>query len=302
MANRVIELQNAFKSIVNTLRKNKKVVAIFTFGSIISGDVWDESDIDLFVVYDNEFEEIRDVYSEVLGVPVHTKILNKKTFLELYENEGKRGFVRNLLSTSKLVYSLDEDIIEAYNKSRYSMDIHVERWNLVYLGKLLKDLGICKKYLQTGGVNTSYEVLIRTLDSFSKLYINLNGYAVTKDSLAMATNLNNDFNKVVEKLFSEKVNKEEIKAAIDYIDNFLELNLTRASKLVLDCLYEQGGFVSSYEVMNNSRFKEFNIRIEYILKELTKRDIILKDKRVFKDSTGSKILDENVYSAKIMNN
>ena len=302
MANRVVELQNAFQSIVNTLRKNKKVVAIFTFGSIISGDVWDESDIDLFVIYDNEFDQIRDVYSEVLGVPVHTKLLNKKTFLELYENEGERGFVRNLLSISKLVYSLDEEIIDAYNKARYSMNIHVERWNLVYLGKLLKDLGVCKKYLQTGGLNTSYEVLIRTLDSFSKLYINLNGYAVTKDSLAMAINLNDGFKKVIEKLFSGQVNRDEIKAAIDYIDNFLEANITRASTLVLDYLYEQTEFVSSYEMMNDSRFKEFNIKLENVLNELTKRNIILKDRRVFEDSTGSKILDENVYSAKITNN
>ena len=51
MAKTVAQLQNAFQSIVNTLKKNKKVLAIFTFGSIISGDVWEGSDIDLFVVY-----------------------------------------------------------------------------------------------------------------------------------------------------------------------------------------------------------------------------------------------------------
>jgi hypothetical protein len=74
---------------------------------------------------------------------------------------------------------------------------HTEVWNLVYLGKLLKDIGISKKYLQNGRLKTSYEVLIRTLDSFSKLLINLNGYTVTKDSLVMATNLSNNFREVV---------------------------------------------------------------------------------------------------------
>ena len=51
MAKTVLELQNAFQSVVNQIKKNKKVVALFTFGSIVSGDVWEESDIDLFLIF-----------------------------------------------------------------------------------------------------------------------------------------------------------------------------------------------------------------------------------------------------------
>ena len=81
MAKTVLELQKAFQTVVNQINKNKKVVALFTFGSIVSGDVWEESDIDLFLIYEDGFEKIRDVYSEVREVPVHTKILNKNSFL-----------------------------------------------------------------------------------------------------------------------------------------------------------------------------------------------------------------------------
>jgi len=298
MAKTVAQLQNAFQSIVNTLKKNKKVLGIFTFGSIISGDVWEGSDIDLFVVYKTGFPEIRDIHSEVLGIPVHTKILDKDVFFELYENEGKRGLIRNLLLTSKLVFSKDDDIVKVYDKTRYSIDSHREIWKLVYLGTLLKDLDVCKKYLERGGLSTSYEVLIRALDSFSKLFINLKGYEVSKDSLNMASNIDNRFKIIIEDLFSKSLSKELIKNTLEYIDEFLDENLVFSCKFLLDFLFERNEVLSSYEIKNDEMFKEFNIEIENILKELSIRKAVTKNKRVFKDLDGNKIIEENIYTYK----
>ena len=302
MANRVVELQNAFQSMVNTLKNNRNILAVFTFGSIVSGDVWDESDIDLFVVYDGEFDILRDVYSDINGVPVHTKVLSRKIFLDLYNCEGNRGFIRNFLIASKLVYSYDKDITSAYNNVRYSVDTNIDRWNLVYLGSLLKDFGICKKYLQNGGLNTSYQILIRVLDSLSKLLLNLNGYSVTKNSLTMATNLDNRYKELVDKLFSEEVSEGNISLAVDYIDTFLDKNIIIASKYLLDYLYCKNEFSSSYEIVNDNKIKDFDIKVEHILKELTKRRIILRDKKVLLDSLGNAIVEENVYASKNINN
>ena len=300
MAKTVLELQKAFQTVVNQIKKNKKVVALFTFGSIVSGDVWEESDIDLFLIYEDGFEKIRDVYSEVREVPVHTKILNKNSFLELYKNDGKKGFAKKLLCNSKLVFSRDNEISSAYNNSRYTMPSHTEVWNLVYLGKLLKDIGISKKYLQNGGLKTSYEVLIRTLDSFSKLLINLNGYTVTKDSLVMATNLSNNFKEVVDKLFMEAINEKIIKDTINYIEKFLDDNIVRASSALIDYLCEEYEYKNSYEISSYNAFKEFDIKMENILKELAKREVISKKSRALYDEEGNLILDENVYAHKVI--
>ena len=302
MANRVVKLQKSFQSIVGTLKKNKNILAVFTFGSIVSGDVWEESDIDLFVVYKSEFNKLRDVYSEVLGVPVHTKILNKESFFDLYKNEGEKESIRNFLITSKLVYSLDDDITRLYNEARYSNDKYIGKWNVKYLGMLLKDLGICRKYLQNGGLNTSYVVLIRVLDNLSKLFLNLNGYTLTKDSLSMATNLDDRYKEIVDKLFSEEVSEENILLTIDYVNEFLNQNIIKVSKYLLDYLEEKNSFLSSYEIANDIKFKGFNIKVEQILKELNKRYIVLKDKREFSDSLGNIIAEENVYSYKNINN
>jgi len=213
----ILDYQKSSQKLINVLKVNKRVLAIFAFGSIVSGDLWEESDIDLFVVYKDVFDDVRDIYSEILDIPVHMKVLNKEKFLALYESDGRKGIIRNLLVSSKIIFSRDDEIESVFNKAKYSLDKYRETWNLVYLGNLIKDSRVAKKYLQNYSIFTSYEVLIRALDSFAKLYLNLNGYTVSKDAVKMATNLNNKFNVVVENLFNNKCTKENVQNTVDYI-------------------------------------------------------------------------------------
>ncbi len=301
MLKSILKYQKSFQKLINDLKVNKKVLAIFAFGSIVSGDLWDESDIDLFVLYKDNFNEIRDVYSEILGIDVHMKLLSKESFLNLYKSDGKKGFARNILLSSKIVFSRDDEITSTFNEARYSLDKHIEKWNLVYLGKLMKDLRVTKKYLHNDSVFTSYEILIRALDSFSKLYLNLNGYTVSKDAVRMATNLNDDFNNIINDLFYEPMSKENIESTLVYIERFLELNIVASTKALLEFLNEKGTFLSSYEIKNDVRFKEFDIKIEDILKELLKRNLVKKDIRKLDIEDSKKLINENVYSCKNYN-
>lgn len=297
MAKSVLELQNAFQLTLKKLKDNNKVLAIFTYGSIISGDVWKESDIDLFVVYDGEFNKVRQIYSKVLDVQINIRVLSKEEFLKACEGEEQNDYIKNVIMISRLAFSKDKEIIEFYNKFKYSFNSDRERYNLIYLGNFLKDFKVCKKYLELGRLNTSYEVLIRALDSFSKLFLNLNGYLVTKDSLTMATNLNDEFSKVINELFLGSLNKDLIKKTIDYINNYLDENIKEASKMLLNYLEEKGKFISSYEIIEEKKFHK--IKVEVILRELTKRDLVIEDKILLKDSSNNNILEEIVYAKKI---
>ncbi|CAI3611169.1 nucleotidyltransferase domain-containing protein [Clostridium neonatale] len=298
MLQSILNYQKASQKLITILKTNKKVLTVFAFGSIVNGDLWEESDIDIFVVYKDNFEEIRDVYSEILDIPVHMKILNKEKFLELYNTNGQKGIIRNLLISSKIIVSKEEKIDNIYNKAKYTLDKHIGLYNLVYLGSLIKNLRVSKKYLQNNNLFTSYEVLIRALDSFSKLYLNLNGYTVSKDAVKMTMNLNNQFNILIEKLFSSGEMKENINNTIMYIEDFLDMNINVAAKLILEYLNDREEFVSSHEIKNDEKFKDFDIKIEDILKELYKRNIIVKKSRKLDLQGREKLVNENVYASR----
>lgn len=296
MLQAILNYQKASEKLMDTLKKNKKVLAIFAFGSIVNGDIWEGSDIDVFVVYEDEFDEVRHIYSEICDIPVHLKVLKKEKFITSYETDSKKGLIRDMLISSKLVYSRDEEIEQVFNEAKYSMDKYIELWKLKYLGNLIKNIKVTKKYLYNDRLFTAYEVLIRALDNFAKLYLNLNSYIVSKDSVKMAMNLNNDFNSVVEKLFNNGCHYEEINETVKYIEGFIDENIGLGAKLLLDYLNEKNTFLSSHEIKNEYMFKEFNINIEDILKELYRHQLIKKDVRKIDLPHKEKLISENVYS------
>ena len=298
MAKSIIDYQNAYKEITEILKKNNNILCIFIFGSMVSGDLWEGSNIDLFVIYKEDFEEIRDIYSEVSEIPVHIKFMSKELFKKYYNEAGKREVIRNLLISSKMIYSIDDEITELYQKIIYMIDSDKGRLNLVYLGDFFKEIGICKKYISKGSIYTAHELLLRALSNFSMLFLSINGYTVSKDSLTMACNLNDVLNNKVESLLYKEVNDLNIKDLLDYMENYLEYNIEKASKDLIDFIKNENKALSSYDIKINPYFKNFKIKIEEILKVLCKNNIIVKEKREFRDSKGNFLAMENVYNYK----
>ena len=67
----IIQYQRAFNGLVERLKGNDTVLAAMVFGSVITGDLWDKSDIDLFVIVNEKIPDIKNIYTEERGVPVH---------------------------------------------------------------------------------------------------------------------------------------------------------------------------------------------------------------------------------------
>ncbi|MGG7096203.1 nucleotidyltransferase domain-containing protein [Clostridium sardiniense] len=291
----IIEYQKAFNDIMEDFKRNKNVSAVFTFGSMVSGDIWEESDIDFFVVYKNEFHEVRDIYSEVNGVPIHAKLLSKEKFMDSYENEGNKGTSKSILKFSKIVFSRDKEINSIYNRAIYGGDEYTHEENLEYLSKVIKEISICKKYIQIDRMYTAYEVMIRSLDSFSKLYLSLNGYTISKDSIRMAVNLNDSFKSIIDKRLFNGINKEDIIEIVSYIERYIEDNILASSKVILDILGDSNEYLSASEIIKNFKIVGSKVKVEQILKKLLSKGIIKKMSKKVIDKDNNIIINENVY-------
>ena len=295
MKNIIIEYQKAFNEILENFKSNKDVIAVFTFGSIVSGDIWEESDIDFFVIYNFEYDFVRDIYSEIYKIPVHTRILSKEKFLSSYKEDGSKGIARNILKFSKLVFSRDKDINNLYNRSIYVGDEFNHIDSLEYLSRVIKDVGICKKYIQNDRIYTAYEMIVRSLDSFSKLYLNLNGYTVSKDAIRMVINLNDDFKALIDDKLFNGVQEENIVDIINYINTYIDKNILKASKIITDILNDEEEYLSASEIKNKDILRDSNIKLEQILKRLLTKGVIKKKDKKVVDSNGNVMISENVY-------
>lgn len=299
MGNLIVRYQQAFNKICDDLRPIEEVRAITIFGSMVTGDIWQESDIDMILILDSEFNEIKNIYSENNNVPVHIKLISKNNFLNFQENNNIGGSLHKDMRGSRLVFSKDLDITDKFNHLRYFINIDEEIWSLVYLSALLKDLKVCRKYIANDGKYTAVTVAVRCVESFSKLFINNKGYMINKDSLSVALNLNDEWKENVDGLFFGCNEKEDsVKRVLGYIERYLTLNMEKICMLLLNILKEKNDFVSSEELKNIHIFSEHKISMEDILEKLYEKEIIKKSQRDFLNANGTSSLKENVYAYK----
>ncbi|WP_411681042.1 nucleotidyltransferase domain-containing protein [Clostridium thailandense] len=296
MERTILQYQKAFNSIVERLKSNQSVLAVMVFGSMVTGDLWDESDIDLFVILDKKNSEIENIYTEEKGIPVHIKLMGKNKFLQLHEEDLRGGFIHRIFASSRLVFSKDSEVTSRYDNGRYYPDLDRERWNMVYLGKLLKNMGVCKKYLYNDGIHTAYTAAVKCVEEFAKLYVNSSGYMISKDAMTMAMNLNDSFRKCVDELFFSTSNKEEtINKTLAYVQKNIDDTIRNLINILIDYMREKDSFLSSEDIKNDKLFYNYDIDMEEILNKLWGKNLIKRETRDYKTEDGKIIFKENVY-------
>lgn len=296
MEKSIAQYQKTFGIIMNTLKQNPKVLAILVSGSIVNGDLWDESDIDIMIICSADKKSIKNLYSEEEEIPVHIKVMEKNQFIRAYESNVKGSKFHRNLSVSRLMFSKDDIITNIYNGGRYCPDSYRERWSMYYLGILLKTMGVARKYLYNRGFYTAYSVTIRALDEFAKFYVNLSGYNISVDALIMATNLDDNFKNVVENVLNGKFDDcELICETLNYIEKRVEELLKESTEFILEFIRDENKALSVDEVKNHPIFKDFDIDMEEILKLLCKKGFVRKMRRDYNTDDGSLLVKENVY-------
>ncbi|MBP1743655.1 MAG: nucleotidyltransferase [Firmicutes bacterium] len=296
MEKSILQYQKAFNSIVERLKSNDSVLAVMVFGSMVTGDLWDESDIDLFVIVDQKMNAMKNIYTEEKGVPVHSKVMSKSKFLVLYEEDLRGGFIHRVFASSRLVFSKDADITNRYDNGRFYPDLDRERWNMVYLGNLLKSIGLCRKYIQNEGIFTAYTAAVKSMEEYAKLYVNSSGYMISKDAMTMAMNLSSGFKSHVENLFFNMGDKKEvITAALSFVQGAVDDSIRNYCGVLIDFMNDRDSFLSAEDVENDKVFNSYSINMEEILNKLWEKNIIKKDTRDYKSDEGKVLFKENVY-------
>jgi predicted nucleotidyltransferase len=292
----IAQYQKAFNDILEKLKSNDHVLAVMVFGSMVTGDLWEESDIDIFVIMGKAPFQIKNIYTEENGIEIHIKLMSKEKFLQLHESDLRGGFIHRIFASSRLVFSKDLEVTTKYNNGRYYPDVDKERWNLVYLGNVIKNIGLCKKYIANDSIYTAYSLCVRCIEEYAKLYVNSSGYMISKDAMSMAMDMSDDFKECVEKLFFKSEHSaESLQETVSFIQNSVNKNLKNYISLLLNFMKDRDDFLSAEDIRIDDLFNCFDIDFEEILNYLFKSNIVKKEKRDYKDNVGVELIKENVY-------
>jgi predicted nucleotidyltransferase len=291
----ILQYQKVYNKVTERFKLNKNVLAVMVFGSMVSGDLWEESDIDLFVIINDELDDIRNIYVTENSVPVHIKLLSKEK-LFFHNHNSQDGFLHRVFAGSRLVFSKDAEITLRYDNGRYYSDMDKNRWDLFYLSNFIKLSSVCKKYLSKGSIYTAYSFMLKCAEEYSKLFVNSSGYMINNNVISMAANASEDFKAHLDKIIFEKENLEEsIKNIISYMEKNVESNMKKFTSFLLRFMTEKDCFLSAEDIKNDDMFKNFKINFEDILIKLTQLNLIKKENTDYKTKDGTNLIRENVY-------
>lgn len=290
MDNIILKYQKAFNTVFEGLKSNKNVDCIIVLGSMVSGDIWDESDIDLIVIMSNQKKDIEDVYSTIDDIHIQIKFISREFFFE-----GDNTKIMKKLRESKVMLCRDNNILTFIRKNRYGDSKNNDLDSLIYLGRLLKDIDIVKKYIHNNSLYIAYSVAVRCAENLCSFYLSVNKYTVSNESIKLAVNLNDDIKNNIDKLFFKNDCDE---SCINEFVKFAEKNVL--DNLDIGTIYLMGILsenkkMSSTDICNIDVFNKCNINIEDILDLMYKKGLIHKAQKMHSDDDGEALINENVY-------
>lgn len=203
------------------------------------------------------------------------------------------------LTISKIMFCRDKELEVFIQGRRYNNSISMDKAkeNLFYLGKILKDINVSKKHLHNNGIYIAYSVAVRCSETLCKLFLNINGYTVSKDSIKLAISLNDKLKSCIDNLFFCQHNKNEegIHNFIEVTEKYLKETLKDTTSLLIEVMKRENARLTSQELKNIKEFRGLDINMEKILDYVFKQNLIYKSERACKDENGQELLKENVY-------
>lgn len=296
MRNLIIEYQKVYQQVTQRMNETKDVLAAFVFGSMVTGDLWENSDIDFFVIYQGEGKGVRNVYSSAEGVPVHFKVMSKEEFMSMKALEVKGSYLHRIFSSSKMVFSKDPDITMRYNNSRFYPEMDRRKWTLSYLGRLIKSIDSTDKFLHNRNLYGAYNSLLESMELYASVYVNSRGYLISKDTIGMVAGLDPEFQERYLYLVSGEDLSEKIISVNKYLKKTIDKEIMEASEVILAYFREKSQPMSAREIIQDDFFNNFDIQMEGILNLLYSKNLLKREYRAVTTPEGSELIKENVYS------
>lgn len=286
--------QDAYEIALNKFKKNKQTLAVVVYGSMVSGDIWEESDMD-FLLITREQNKTDSIYSKILNVPVHINYISKDIFIHSYNSMLKGGTFHKVFFSGKLVYCIDEDIKEIHVSTRFYNDRDIGTRNIEIICNLLNSLHYAKKYKITGKYETSYQWCVEVLKNYARIVMNANGHITNKDILSFAVSMNKD----VENVFKVLIGKKPLNDRLDYIINFSEefilLNIENIAKPLITYLEQVSISCSATDIQNCDEFQQVDGDLNILLEKLSSMNLIMESNREYKSNGNEYLIDQIVY-------
>ncbi len=240
----ILELYNtSLEEFIERVKQDTNIIAGILFGSLVSGRVWEESDIDLLLISKDESRPSALHWLADGDILIQVGIQSRSNFRQSVERSLDSSLVFHILSTGKLLFSKDESL------TKYIEDAHEigERDRQMQLFRLAMHIpGNLSKVRKSLHVHNDHIVAFRFLmyamEMIARIDLVRSGIIPGREFLQQAIDNNPMlFNTLYTDMVSEGATRDAVENALQLLTNYLEEQTPEIYQPLLDFIVSDGG-------------------------------------------------------------
>jgi hypothetical protein len=264
--------RDALAKLSAQLQEDRYVLAAIIGGSLSYDQVWERSDLDLFVITTDDLKAPKMVSLSADGINTHAMVYPRSKFKAGIQSAVRSSFFHSMFSKSTLLFSKDETLAELYNEINHVGKRDREMQTLSRLHGVLYALTKGEKWFRVKrDWNYTFFFLMKGMDDLAAVEVIRQGEIPTREVIAQALKLNPEFfGRVYTGLIEGPKNEETMGVAIEAIRGYV-LDRREMFNPVLEYLSEAGGARSATEISHyfehNWGFKGADFVCEWLADE-----------------------------------
>lgn len=294
------ELNNKYNRIVETfldkIKKDKEIIGVISYGSIVNGNLWEDSDIDIWLISKENNKNIYKQFSLIEeDVDLQVELYSRKYFIELAQSPQNYSIFNSIINHSKLLYCTDNMIKNLYSDMETPGTIEKEGNLLRYGVYSVTSIKKVKKTLnQSEDIVEIFNMYLKLIKNLSCIEIALHNQYQSKLVEVQALKLNPVFwEEIYVDLLKRPLTYQMIENSVEECTRYLVEKTELIFAPIINWLETEG------EVRGTSEVNEYIVR-KYSFNnegnELTDAYNWLTEKNILiKTSESIKIVDKSKY-------
>ena len=246
--------QDAVETLCDKLKRDSHVLAAILWGSLAYDQVWDKSDIDMYIVMRDEKMKPTSYVLVENDVFIHAQLYPRNSFKKMLE--GRSIFFQSTIELSTLLFSHDETIEQFYVERGQKIGAKDRENALIReaCGLFPTLVKAEKWHYVKNDVEYAFMWLMWVVESLARIEVISRGEIVRREVIHQAIQFNPDFfNAIYTDLIHQPKTAEANQAALDAVNGYIEKRVDDIFESLFQFLAEAHGPRSMREI--NDRFR-----------------------------------------------
>jgi predicted nucleotidyltransferase len=245
------KFQAALDALIDSIKRDRSILAAVLCGSLSHDKVWSKSDIDLLLVTIDDKKAPKSALSLYAdGINVHAFLMPRAEFRKSVEGAIRNSFHHSLIAKGRLLYAHDESIAEICDRLHVIGERDTQLQLLAAACHALPALYKAHKWFLTRG-DLEYTALwiLYTANALAKVEVIGARLLADREVLPQAMKLNPGFFKIVyADLLNAKKTAKCVETALAAIDEYLDKRTPELFGPLIDHLREVGEARSATDI------------------------------------------------------